>query len=209
LTGQHDIVIGTDMANRTSVQTEALIGFFVNLLVLRTDLSGNPSFEELLDREREIAIGAYAHQDLPFDKLVEELRPERNLSHSPLVQVLFVQQNTPRSNASMPGLEIGHFPLDVASKFDMAVFMRENGSEVAGSWVYNPDLFDASTIARMAANFEMLLQAAVADPKARLSSLCDLLAAAEKQQRGSEHKKFQEAGLEKLKKVRRKAIAEV
>jgi len=109
----------------------------------------------------------------------------------------------------MPGLEIGRFPLEVASKFDMAVFMRETANEVAGSWVYNPDLFDASTIARMAANFEMLLQAAVTDPKTRLSSLGDLLASAEKQQRGSEHKKFQEAGLEKLKKVRRKAIAEV
>src|SRR5207237_5858453 len=142
LTDQHDIVFDTNMTNRTSVQTEEFIVFFVNLLVLRTDLSGNPSFEELLGREREIAIGAYAHEDLPFDKLVEELRPERNLSHSPLVQVLFVQQNTPRSNASMPGLEIGRFPLDVASKFDMAVFMRETGSEVAGSWVYNPDLFD-------------------------------------------------------------------
>jgi amino acid adenylation domain-containing protein len=209
LTGQHDIVLGTDMANRTNVQTEALIGFFVNLLVLRTDLSGNPSFEELLAREREVAIGAYAHQDLPFDKLVEELRPERNLSHSPLVQVLFVQQNTPRSNAVMPGIEIGRFPLEVQSKFDMAVFMRETANEVVGSWVYNVDLFEAGTITRMAANFEMLLEAAVADPKIRLSSLSDLLATAEKQQRGSEHKKFQEAGLQKLKKARRKAIAEV
>jgi acyl carrier protein len=209
LTGQHDIVLGTDMANRTSVQTEALIGFFVNLLVLRTDVSGNPSFEELLAREREVAIGSYAHQDLPFDKLVEELRPERSLSHSPVVQVLFVQQNTPRSNSSMPGLEIGRFPLEVQSKFDMAVFMRETGNEVFGWWVYNPDLFDASTIARMAANFEMVLEAGVADPKIRLSSICDLLAAAEKHQRGSEHKKFQQAGLEKLKKIRRKAIADV
>ena len=209
LTGQHDIVLGTDMANRTNVQTEALIGFFVNLLVLRTDLSGNPSFGELLAREREVAIGAYAHQDLPFDKLVEELRPERNLSHSPLVQVLFVQQNTPRSNAVMPGIEIGRFPLEVQSKFDMAAFMRETANEVVGSWVYNLDLFEAGTITRMAANFEMLLEAAVADPKIRLSSLSDLLATAEKQQRGSEHKKFQEAGLQKLKKARRKAIAEV
>jgi amino acid adenylation domain-containing protein/FkbH-like protein len=209
LTGQHDIVIGTDMANRTSVQTEPLIGFFVNLLVLRTDLSGNPSFEELLAREREVAIGAYAHQDLPFDKLVEELRPERNLSYSPVVQVLFVQQNTPRSNSSMPGLEIGRFALEVQSKFDMAVFMREAGNQVFGSWVYNPDLFDAGTITRMAANLEMVLDAAVADPKVQLSALCDLLTSVEKQQRGSEHKKFQEAGLEKLKKVRRKAIAEV
>jgi non-ribosomal peptide synthetase component F len=109
----------------------------------------------------------------------------------------------------MPGIEIGRFPLEVQSKFDMAVFMRETANEVVGSWVYNPDLFEAGTITRMAANFEMLLEAAVADPKIHLSSLSDLLATAEKQQRGSEHKKFQEAGLQKLKKARRKAIAEV
>jgi amino acid adenylation domain-containing protein/FkbH-like protein len=208
-TGQEDIVIGTDLANRMNVQTEALIGFFVNLLVLRTDMSGDPTFSEVTSRVREVALNAYAHQDLPFDKLVEELKPERNLSHSPLVQVLFVQQNTPRSSATMSGLEMGRFNLEVQSKFDMAVFMRESGNEITSSWVYNPDLFDAGTIARMAANYEMLVQAAIANPKVRLTALCELLAGAEKQQRGSEHKKFQEAGLEKLKKIRRKAIAEV
>src|SRR5262249_7265179 len=112
------------------------------------------------------------------------------------------------STASMPNLEIGRFTLGVQSKFDMAAFMRETGREVQGSWVYNPDLFEASTMKRMAANFALILETAAADPKIRLSSLCDLLAAAEKQQRGSEHQRFQEAGLEKLKKIRRKAIAE-
>jgi len=208
-TGQQDIVIGTDLANRMNVQTEALIGFFVNLLVLRTDLSGDPAFAEVTNRVREVALSAYAHQDLPFDKLVEELRPERNLSHSPLVQVLFVQQNTPRSSATMPGLEMGRFKLEVQSKFDMAVFMRESSNEINSSWVYNPDLFDANTIARMSASYETVVQAAIADPKVRLSALCELLAAIEKQQRGSDHKKFQEAGLQKLKKIRRKTIAEV
>jgi non-ribosomal peptide synthetase component F len=101
-TGQQDIVIGTDLANRMSVQTEALIGFWVNLLIRRTDLSGDPTFAEGTTRVREVALNAYAHQDLPFDKLVEELRPERNLTHSPLVQVLFVQQNTPRSSGAPP-----------------------------------------------------------------------------------------------------------
>jgi non-ribosomal peptide synthetase component F len=199
-------VIGTDVANRTSVQTEALIGFFVNLLVLRTDLSGNPTFEELLAREREVAIGAYAHQDLPFDKLVEELRPERNLSHNPLVQVLFVQQNTPRSNGSMPGLELRRFPLDLPSKFDMAVFMKEEQNEIAGSWVYNPDLFEGSTVAQMAAGFETVLRTITVNPAIKLDSICEALAELQKQQREAGQKKMQVAGLEKLKRVRRKAI---
>ena len=160
-------------------------------------------------REREIAIGAYAHQDLPFDKLVEELRPERNLSHSPIVQVLFVQQNTPRSSASMPGLEMRRFPIEVPSKFDMAVFMSEQKNEITGTWVYSTDLFDVETIARMASNFETVLQVAIADPKMRLAELCESLAGAEKEKRGSDQKKFQQAGLERLRKVRGKAIAEV
>jgi hypothetical protein len=205
-TGQEEIVVGTDMANRTSVKTESLIGFFVNLLVLRLNLGGNPSFEQLTARAREMALGAYAHQDVPFDKLVEELRPERNLSHSPLVQVLFVQQNTPLSTASFPGLEISRFKIEVESKFDMAVFVSEAGQEIASSWVYNPDLFDHATIARMAANFELALRTAVAQPKIKLEALCATLAGADRQQRESEQKKFEETGLAKLKKIRRKAI---
>ncbi len=206
LSGQEEIVVGTDMANRTSVKTEPLIGFFVNLLVLRLNLGGNPSFEQLMARARELALGAYAHQDVPFDKLVEELRPERNLSHSPLVQVLFVQQNTPRSTASFPGLEISRFKIEVQSKFDIAVFVSESSQEIASSWVYNPDLFDHATIARMAANFELALRTAAAQPEIKLDALCATLAGADKQQRESDQKKFEETGLAKLKKIRRRAI---
>jgi non-ribosomal peptide synthetase component F len=205
-TGQSDMVIGTDLANRMAVETEALIGFFVNLLPLRINLSGDPSFTELTARVREVTLNGYAHQDLPFDKLVEELRPERNLSHSPLVQVLFVQQNTPRSTAMMGGIEMERFPLEVQSKFDMAVFVREVGGEILTSWLYNPDLFHADRIERMAQHFAILLETAVADPKIKLSALADGLARAEKQQRGSEHKKLHEAGLDKLKKIRRKPL---
>ncbi len=97
--GQEQIVIGTDAANRSTTHTERLIGFFINLLALRTDLSGNPTFRELLARVREVALGAYAHQEMPFDKIVEELQPERSLSHNPIVQVLFVMQNI-RSNSA-------------------------------------------------------------------------------------------------------------
>ena len=208
-TGQDEIVVGTDVANRTSVMTESLIGFFVNLLVLRLNLGGNPSFEQLIARAREMALGAYAHQDVPFDKLVEELRPERNLSHSPLVQVLFVQQNTPRSTSTFPGLEISRFKVEVDSKFDMAVFVSETPQEIASSWVYNPDLFDHATIARMAANFELALRTVTTQPNIKLDELCAALAGADKQQRESEQKKFEETGLAKLKKIRRKVIAEV
>ncbi len=206
-TAQPDVVLGTDLASRTSIQIEPLIGFFVNLLVLRADLSGDPTFEELLVRVREIALGAYAHQDLPFDKLVEELQPERSLLHNPLVQVLFVQQNTPRSVSPMPGLEMNPFALDVPSKFDMAVFVTETDEGVAGIWLYNPDLFDASTIGRMAELYRLLLEKATADPAMRLSQLQELLVKTEQQFRATQHKEFQERSLKTLKTVKRKAIA--
>ncbi len=205
-TGQPDIVLGTDLANRTTVQTEALIGFFVNLLALRTDLSGDPAFTELLGRVREVALGAYAHQDVPFDKLVEELQPERSLSHNPLVQVLFVQQNTPRGATPMPGLEMSPFPLDVPSKFDMVVFVFETDKGVSGIWLYNPDLFDSTTIARMAGLYQLVLERATANPALRLSQLREMLTEEEKQHRASQHKEFQERSLQKLKSVKRKAV---
>ena len=112
-------------------ETERLIGFFINLLALHTDLSGNPRFRELLGRVREVALGAYTHQDMPFDRLVEELQPERSLSHNPLVQVLFVMQNIPRDRPKLTGLELTPFEMPVTrSKFDLAVFMAEAGDEL-------------------------------------------------------------------------------
>jgi 2-polyprenyl-3-methyl-5-hydroxy-6-metoxy-1,4-benzoquinol methylase/acyl carrier protein len=203
-----DVVLGTDLANRTTVETEALIGFFVNLLALRADLSGDPTFAELLGRVREVALGAYAHQDVPFDKLVEELQPERSLSHNPLVQVLFVQQNTPRPASPMPGLEMNWFPMEVQSKFDMAVFVTETEKGVAGIWVYNPDLFDATTITRMAGLYQLVLEKATANAAIRLSGLVGLLAEEEQVHRASQHKEFHELSLQKLKSVKRKAITQ-
>jgi amino acid adenylation domain-containing protein len=205
-TKQADIVLGTDLANRTTVQTEALIGFFVNLMALRTDLSGDPTFVELLRRVREMALGAYAHQDVPFDKLVQELQPERSLSHNPLVQVLFVQENTPRATTPMPGLKIGSYPLEVPSKFDMVVFVFEKDKGVSGVWLYNPDLFDGTTIARMAGLYQLLLEKATANPAMRLSQLLEVLAEEDQQLRASQHKEFQQLSLQKLKSAKRKAV---
>jgi non-ribosomal peptide synthetase component F len=205
-TGQPDIVLGTDLANRTTVQTEALIGFFVNLLALRVDLSGDPTFIELLARVREVALGAYAHQDVPFDKLVEELQPERSFSHNPLVQVLFVQQNTPRSAKPMPGLTMNWYPIDVPSKFDMAVFVTETDKGVTGYWVYSCDLFDASTIARMAGMFQLVIEKATVNPAMRLSELMGFLAEEDQKQLAVQHQEFKQAGSERLKTAKRRTL---
>ena len=205
-TGQPDILLGTDLANRTTVQTEALIGFFVNLLALRTDLSGDPTFIELLARVREVALGAYAHQDVPFDKLVEELQPERSFSHNPLVQVLFVQQNTPRSAKPMPGLTMNWYPVDVPSKFDMAVFVTETDKGVTGYWVYSCDLFDASTIARMAGMFQLVIQKATVNPAMRLSELMGFLAEEDQKQLAAQHQEFKQAGSLRLKTAKRRTL---
>src|SRR6266536_3814225 len=160
--GQEHIVLGTDIANRTTAETERLIGFFINLLPLHTDLSGDPSFRELVSRTREVALGAYAHQDIPFDKLVEDLQPERSLSHNPIVQALFVMQNVPAQRDEYAGLELSLFPVPITrSKFDVAVFMQIAGAEMIAHWVYSTELFERSTILRMAGHFENLLRHAV------------------------------------------------
>ena len=205
-TGNPDVVLGTDLANRTNHQTEDLIGFFVNLLVLRTDLSGDPAFEDLLARVREVALEAYAHQDVPFDKLVEELKPERNSSYHPLVQVLFVQQNTPRNTSPMPGIETTLYAIEMPSKFDMAVFVAETDKGISANWIYDPDLFDSSTITRMANLFQLVLETVTADPTLNISSLTQTLAQADQQQRLTQNKEFQEISLQKLKAFKRRAI---
>jgi non-ribosomal peptide synthetase component F len=170
--GQQHIVLGTDIANRTTAETERMIGFFINLLPLHTDLSGDPNFRQLVSRIREIALGAYAHQDIPFDKLVEDLRPERSLSHNPIVQALFVMQNIPPRQRQLTGVEMRHFPVQITrSKFDVAVFMRDSNGATFQDWLYSTELFDRGTILRMAANFETLLRDALSHPEKRVSEL--------------------------------------
>jgi amino acid adenylation domain-containing protein len=181
-TNQPDIVVGSPIANRTRAETEELIGFFVNTLVLRTDLSGNPTFAELLDRVKEVALGAYDHQDLPFEKLVEELSPERDPGRNPLFQVSFVLQNATRSRLELPDLTLE--TLDVHSgtaKFDLTLSILETPDGLKASWEYNTDLFERARIERMAEHFEVLLEAIVAEPETRIGELA-LLTSREREQ---------------------------
>ena len=181
-TGQDDLIVGTPIANRNRLETEGLIGFFVNALVLRTDLSGNPSFRELLRRVREVCLGAYGHQDLPFDRLVEELHVKRDLSRNPLFQVMFVMHNAPLRTVELPGLTLSPVEGDSeTAHFDLTLQIMDTEQGLTAAFVYNTDLFEAGTIARMLGNFQTLLEAMVADPEQRLSDL-PLLTEAERQQ---------------------------
>ncbi|MEH1824946.1 MAG: amino acid adenylation domain-containing protein [Nostoc sp.] len=171
--GQSDIVVGSPIANRNSPAIEQLMGFFANTLALRGDLSGNPSFGDFLAQVRQTTLSAYAHQDLPFEMLVEKLQPDRDLSRNPLVQVMFSLQNAPQSAANLPGLTIQNvpLPLDVKVRFDLEVNYWEIPGGLEGVWCYNTDLFDATTITRIGQHFQTLLTAIVANPKARISEL--------------------------------------
>ena len=181
-TGTNDIGVGSPIAGRTRVETENLIGFFVNTLVLRSDLSGDPTFLELLRRVREGALEAYANQDLPFEKLVEELQPERDPRRHPLFQVMFALQNAPRQSMEMCGLAVTPLRMDgETAKFDLSLSMVETERGMAGSLVYNTDLFHAATMSRMLDHFQILLRGVVANPAQRLSEL-PLLTDAEKRQ---------------------------
>ncbi len=171
-TNQTDIVVGTPIANRGRGETEALIGFFVNMLVMRADLSGDPTFRELLAQTKEVSLGAYAHQDVPFEKLVEELQPERSLSHSPLFQVMFILQNTGERALKLTGLDVTQVATEShTAKFDLTLSIEETAGVLAGTFEYRTELFEAATISRMFEHFEILLQSIAADPQQRLSRL--------------------------------------
>ena len=172
-TGREDIVIGSPIANRRWTEIEALIGFFVNILVLRTNLSGNPTFKELLHRVRQTSLDAYVHQDLPFEKIVEDLHPERDLSgHTPLFQVSFALQNTADDSREVPGLTLKMLRPDTfTAKFDLWLSMHEADQGLSATLEYNTDLFEAATISRMIEHFKNLVEGIVAQPDCPLSSL--------------------------------------
>ena len=165
-TGQDDIAVGSPIAGRTRSETEGLIGFFVNTLVLRSKLSGNPTFKELLAQVRETALQAYEHQDVPFEKLVEELKPERDQNHTPFFQVMFALQNVPRGNLEIAGLQAT--PVEVASsgaKFDIFAAFIERDGEMTLRVEYSTELFAAASIERMLGHFQTLLEGIVAKPE--------------------------------------------
>lgn len=168
--GQHDIVVGTPTANRNRAELEPLLGSFINTLVLRTDLSGNPTFHEALQRVRAVALGAYAHQDLPFEKLIQELHPERDPSRNPLFQVLFAFQNIPEQRISLPGLTPNFLSFGSETTiFDLDLTMWESEGELLGGLKYNADLFDEPLIMRMRDDILALLDLMIADVNLRIA----------------------------------------
>ncbi|HEX6042090.1 non-ribosomal peptide synthetase, partial [Longimicrobium sp.] len=180
--GQWDLVVGTPVANRGRGETEGLIGFFVNTLALRTDLGGDPSYREALRRVRETALGAYAHEELPFERLVEELLPERSLSRTPVFQAMFVLDETPLRALSLPGLELAPVEVDPGtSMFDLTLGVEVGAEGLTGRIEYATDLFDAPTVERMAAQLCELLRGIAAAPDTALSAL-PMMPAAERAQ---------------------------
>lgn len=171
-TGSTDLPIGTSIANRNQAEIEKLIGFFVNTLVMRLDLSGNPTFQDLVKRVRDVCLEAYAHQDLPFEQLVDAMHPERDLSKpTPLVQVMFVVQNAPSTALEIPGLTLKTLALETrTSKFDLTVFVLEDEQTCVLDIEYNSDLFEETTIRRMLRHFLHVLETAATHPTQRIAS---------------------------------------
>jgi len=180
LSGQDEVVVGAPIAGRTHLEIEPLIGCFVNTLVLRTSVGGNPSVRELLQRVREVCLGAYEHQDVPFEKLVEELQPARNLSHSPLFQVLFMLQYAGKGAQPVNALTLTTLKAKTeTSKFDLSLVVEEDGSGLVCAIEYNTDLFEAATIERMLGYYRTLMERFFENPAQRISEL-SLLSTAER-----------------------------
>ncbi|HEX6719148.1 MAG TPA: condensation domain-containing protein, partial [Pyrinomonadaceae bacterium] len=197
-TGRDEILIGTDLANRNRVELEQLVGFFVNLLPVRMRLTGDPTFIELLEQAAKSILGVYAHQDLPFEKLVEELKPQRDLRRNPVVQILFVMQNTEQRTLRLAGASVEPFKLgNPSSRFDVALFMTERENGLEGLWRYNSDLFTPATIAKLASRFEELLTSIIANPLARVSTMAMDV---------TSETKAKENGSSRFRRTRRKAV---
>jgi amino acid adenylation domain-containing protein len=204
--GQTDILVGTDVANRNRAETEHLVGFFVNLLPLRTDLSGNPSFVDLLGRVRETALGAYAHQDVPFEKIVEALKLTRDLRRNPLVQVLFVLQNVPPPSLQLSGVNVESLEFEhEVSRFDVGLFMEETEDGCSGLWKFSRDLFEFETVAGWTQRFLFLLKDIGRSPERGIQTL-EMEETDTKEARSMEAKQRNEQRLQRLKSIKPKAV---
>ena len=182
ITGQTDLLVGTPIANRHRVEIEGLIGFFVNTLVLRVDLSQKPTFFDLLEQVRDVALDAYNHQDMPLEKILDELHIERNVSYTPLFQVMFVLQNAPMKSLELPGLTLEQLDIDSGTaKFDLSLSVEETSDHLIGSLEYNTDIFDTSSIERLQKHLQHLLTQIVANPERPVTYL-DILTPAEQHQ---------------------------
>jgi acyl carrier protein len=182
IAGQDDVVVGTDVANRNRLETEGLIGFFVNQLVLRTDLSGAPSFRDLLKRVRETTLGAYSNQDLPFERLVDELSPKREVGRTPLFRIKLVLQNAPIETLRVPALNITSFSLaTTTAKFDLMMTMSETHRGILGVLDYRANLFDTSATNSLIEQYQALLKSVVTRPDSNLNELGEILDEADRQ----------------------------
>jgi amino acid adenylation domain-containing protein len=208
-TGQTDVVVGASTAGRTTSEVEPLIGFFVNPLVLRADLSRDPGFSELLSRVREVTLDAYAHQDVPFDKIVEDLRPDRAAAHSPLFQVNFSLDNTRHETIELPGLTFTAFPVGHEStRFSLLMALNDTDEGLGATLKYDERLFDAETISRLAEHYQLLLDHVVSQPETRLSELANMFAQADRQREEVRREEFKSARRRKLRDARSKAAAQ-
>lgn len=206
-TGQSDIVVGSPIAGRNRAEFEKPIGLFLNTLALRTDLSANPTFRQLLGRVREVALQAYKHQDLPFERIVQELSPDRSAGHAPLYQVWFVLQMASIPDFTLCGMTISNVEMELqATKFDLAFNLAESPAGIGGSIEYRPDLFEKDTIARLAEDFKTVLDNAVADPDVRLDALKESLLEKNRQKRVRKMEAYREGVYQKLKKMRRTSL---
>ena len=209
LTGQADICVGTDVANRNRAEIEKLIGFFVNQLVLRVKLSPTSTFEELLKKVREVTLEGYAHQELPFEKLVEALNPKRDANRTPLFQVKMVLQNAPIEELSLPGLKISQVATTASTaKFDLLLTLTETESGLSALLQYNTDLFEERTSARILNRFHTLLDRIVERPEAKIQDLVELLIEEDKREELEKKDDLKRVRLRTLKSAKRRAISE-
>jgi hypothetical protein len=208
-TGQADLVVGVDIANRNPPETAALLGFFVNQLVFRVDASGDPAWADLLERVRETAAGAFAHQDVPFERLVEELRPQRSLARNPLFQVMFGLYNVPEAAADLGELAVAPFEIEGgAAVFDLSLYLAETPEGLAAMLRYDADLYDAATAERLLDDFEAVVRRVVDAPEERLSALEEHLATERRRRLEAGREELGKARLKTLKTARRRTVDE-